>query len=1204
MTRIGTNFPFSFILRASSLNPEAETKFWSLIRTRAPMEAPAVLQAPQGAKSSPETEAAITKAQTSQRNAEKLYKPFEKKGPESDPTAWSLYSAQKSITDQDTAKAEQAIAADLRRIYRGDADNTAVTEAAVHEIAYRYHDDPQIQRLFTKALETVKSETPTQRTTNEKLHEVNRASDQLDALLADNADGKLVPEKDLQAASDDLDARRKEMLAAAKRELNETFDELPTTVALKELDPMGYAQRLISGRYANDPELKNAVDAARIVQEVCEAPEKSGMQKLGELTPKSLDPTVRSVVMSDPGVKKVIDAYVANAKTHVDQTYKENGTLAAATKLRDVVDPKQNSAVTPEISARIINESLPGTITDIVKDIGPGGNPRWSNDVRMGATQTDVNRVAEDLSAAVDFAAAGSDPIDSRWNSKSVEAAIKGVGRLVATNPNASLQIMGFREAVSNGHVTLALESIAQTKNLERSDLPPGEDFDTFIRNKSSSIDRMLDAVEHGIEGFQKNTKSELEGAQKNLAPFLVPTDRYGSAMTEQQLKAGIAALGKDNPKIVEAVSADRQKLDDLGYRLVRSSEAVQFYRKDLGSLEGYKEVDGARVDLMNQQETASALFLSDSATRRVAAQAARKKLGDDWQTAGAPLPQKYGIGAQFLGDFTEFLAETYVVKGVAGGENMPGVQASRVAHLPAFAGPAIWGAGGGLQAALTVYLYDNVKFDQDQQWRKPILLGLVGGFAAFHLAEAGMAMARLRPHMFDQFPKLRDGFADRAPWIYVEPGSKRDMATRAVVEATKPLIATLAGLMSVAVVWDASGVWYNAGKDDVKAWTHGANLASDTILLRLQVRELAKKILESPALRDGVYKSVLGKLATSKGLDLIERALAKAPILGSNPIGWLVNIGYMTTTIVNWAVDQNRSQNKLEGLEKSFLMGAGITGPQAEVLKSHGWWTGSSEANGFAAAYHLMGGDPEKFVEYVNSIPPDKLGDTMTAAAGLSPENGGRVPDTQPGVALLRLPPDPSRVNVQLYSNIKHNELKDRWEDPETGMVLSNGDNRWRYDNDLGVAPITVNYGSGKRAIYEYDPKTHVTEPRVTSMPIRPLSIEGLKNWLNAHGVPDPHYMDSVPVKPVEKANPPKQVPSPLDNINVYEVKRGDSIYKIAGNDHLIVSEIYRLNPWLDDRLEQWSQLGGGPRGRNPNELVEGDKLTIPQGYKVEMTG
>lgn len=1196
MTRIGPSL--SLLLRPLALGPSSQTNFQSLLQSLTPAKAPALPPAPP--PKSPDAwaaiDAAVTKAQASQKLADDLHKPFVGKPPESNPTDWNLYTSQRAIANQDTAKAEQTIAADLRRVYGGDARNLGATEAAAHEIAYRYRADPKIQQAVTRALEEVKTETPTQRTTNEKLHEVNQAGDKLDALLADKADKKPVSDADLKAASDDLDAKRKALLTAAGTELDETYKGLPSAVVIKDLDPMGVAQRQVYGRYEGDPELKNAVDAARIIREVGEA--QNGMQKLAELTPKSLDPTVRGMVMSSPQVQKVIDNYVAAAKSQVDETYQKEGTLPAAAKLRDVTDPTKNAAVTPEISARIINDLLPGTITNIVKDVGPGGNVRWANGVRMGTVQTDVNRVAIDLSATVDFAAAGSDPINSRWDSDTIRAAVQGVGRLIATNPNSMLQILGFQEAVANGYATLALETIGQVNTLKRGDLPPGKDFDLFEKDRASIVDRMLVAVQHGLGQFQETTKTELEGVSKNLAPFLVPTDRYGAAMTEEQLRAGMEALRKNNPKIVETIGQDRKKVDDLGYRLIRTAEAVQFYRNELGGLDGYKKVDGARVNLMNQQETASALFLSDTATRRIAAQSARKMLGDQWNAAGAPLPQKYGIGAQLLGDFTEFLAETYVVKGVAGGENVPGVQASRVAHLPALAGPAIWAAGGGLQTALTVYLYDNVKFDQGQQWRKPILLGLVGGFAAFHLAEAGMAMARLRPHMFDQLPRLRDMLQEKAPWVYVEPGSKRDMMTRAVVEATKPLVGTLAGLMAVAFVWDASGVWYNAGKDNTKAWTHGANLASDTILLRLQIRELAKKILESPTLRNDVYKSILGKLATSKGLDLIELALKRLPILGSNPIGWLVNIGYLTTTIVNWAVDQNRSQDKLEGLEKTFLTGAGILEPQAEVLKKHGWWTGSSEATGFAYSYHAMGGDPDKFIDYVNGIPPDKLGDTMKAAAGLSPENGngGNVPDTQPGAALLRLPPDPSRVNVQLYSNIKYNAERKRWEDPDTGMVLQDGDQRWRYDRDLGAPPVTVDYGSGKRAIYEYDPRTHVTEPRVTSMPVRPLSIEGLKNWLNAHGVPSPQHMDVVPSKP-KPAEPVKPEP-PLEKLNVYDVKPGDNIYKIAGNDPGVVAEIYRRNPWLNERLERWPWLQGGARGRNPNELVPGDRLTLPDGF------
>lgn len=1197
MTRIGPNQSLSLLFRPLLLNPASQTNFLSALQGAAPMKAPALPPAapPRSPKAWADIDGAVTNAQTSQKHADDLHKPFANKPPESNPTDWNLYVSQRTIANQDGAKAEQAIAADLRKVYGGNAKNTALTEAAAHEIAYKYQDDPRVQQMVKRALETVKTETPTQRTTNEKLYEVNQAGDKLDQLLADRADKKPVSDADLQAASDDLDAKRKALLGAAGKELDEAYKGLPSIVITKELDPMGVAQREVYSRYEGDPELKNAVDAVRIIREVGEAAD--GMQKLADLAPKSLDPTVRGMVMSDPRVQKVIDGYVTSAKTQVDETYEKKGTLPAAAKLREVTDPKKNPAVTPEISARIINELLPGTITDILKDIGPGGNVRWSNRVEMGSAQGDVNLVAIDLSAAVDFAAAGSDPINSRWDTDTIRNAVQGVGRVIATNPNGRLEIMGFQEAVANGHATLALETITQVNNLTRADLPPGKDYDFVIEDRGWVVDRMLAAVQHGLGQLKENTKTELESVSKNLAPFLVPTDRYGSTMTEEQLRAGMEALRKDNPKIVETIGQDRQKADDLGYRLIRTSEAVQFYRNELGSLDSYKKVDGARVDLMNQQETASALFLSDSATRRVAAQAARNMLGDQWEAAGAPLPQKYGVGAQLLGDFTEFLAETYVVKGVAGGENVPGVQASRVAHLPVLAGPAIWSVGGGLQAALTVYLYDNVKFDEGQQWRKPILLGLVGGFAAFHLAEAAMAMARLRPHMFDQFPRLRDALVEKAPWVYVEPGSRRDIMTRSVVEATKPLIGTLAGLMAVAFVWDASGVWYNAGKDNVKAWTHGANLASDTILLRLQIRELAKKILESPTLRNEVYKNVLGKLATSKGLDLIEKALLRVPILSSNPIGWLVNIGYLTTTIVNWAVDQNRAQDKMEGLEKTFLMGAGIMEMQAEVLKKHGWWTGSSEANGFALSYHALGGDPEKFIDYVNGIPPDKLGDTMKAAAGLSPENGGELLDTQPAVALLRLPVDPSRVNVQLYSRIHYNEDNERWEDPDTGMVFSGSRERWIYAHDLGVPPVSVEYGGGRREVYEYDPRTHVTEPRVTSMPIRPLSIEGLKNWLNAHGVPSPKHMDVVPSKP-KPPEPTKPAP-PLEELNVYDVKQGDSIYKIAGNDPGVVAEIYRRNPWLNDRLEQWPWLKGGTRGRNPNELVVGDQLTLPDGYR-----
>ncbi|WP_342234451.1 hypothetical protein [Inquilinus sp. OTU3971] len=1149
-----------------------------------------------------ELDAAIAAARAAQQQADSLRMPFAGRPPASDPTAWTLYTEQQAIANQESAKAEQAIASRLRMTYGADKGNLAAAEARAHEIAYRYRDDPQAQRAVTAALETVKAESREQRATGEALHAVNRAGGRLDGLLGERADGKAVPDQALQAASDDLDARRRELLMAVEAELGHAYDAAGSTV--NEPDPPGQVAQQIAGRY-KEPEATVAVEAARILREIERTPADGQIQRLGELKPKSLDPTVRALVREDPRIARIEDAFITGIVAQVDGIHEREGTRKALETLRALIEPRSNPAFTPEMKARAVNRLLP-TIGHLLREAsgveemigvdGRGTGLYPTVDVRVD--------LAENLSAVVDAVAAGSDPIGGRYDSDEIRAAVQGVGREIARNPNAEIVRFGFERAVGSGYVTLALEVARQNRGLTQQDLPEDRRFDAADRDRFQEL--LMGSIELGFGRLKENARSEVEALSKAMAPFLVPTDRYGARMTDAQLRGGMEALHRANPDIVEAMRKERGAVDDLGYKLVRSSEAVQFYRDELGDLGGYAGIDGARIDLMNTSETASAIFLSDAATLRIGAQTARKKLGDDWQLAGAPLPQRYGIGAQLAGDFTEFLAETYVVRGVRGGENMPAVEATRVAHLPMLGGAAIWGVGGGFQAALTVYLYENVKFDRSQQWREPILLGLVGGFAAFHLAEAGMAMARLRPHMFDQVPGLRDALHAKAPWIYVEPGSRRDQMTRSVVEATKPLIGALAGLMAIAVVWDASGVAYTAGKDSVKTATFGTNLTMDTVLLRLQVRELAKKILESPTLREGVYRSVLGTLATSKGLDLIEAALRRVPILGSNPIGWLVNIGYLTTTMVNWAVDQNRSIGKLEGLEKTFLMGAGIMEPQAEILKKHGWWTGGAEAAGFAFAYDALGGDPETFVDYVNIIPPDKLDATMTAVGAFSSENGRIVPDTQPGTALLRLPADPSRVNVELYSRIRYSAERRRWEDPDTGMVLQDGDSCWRYDGGLGVPPVKISDGMYERDVYSFVPEFGLVE---TSSPhvvpgVRPGSVDGLRNWLNAHGVPAPRHMDVLPPKP-EPVEPPEPAP-PVEGLNVHVVRRGDSVYGIAGNNPNIVEALYRLNPWLNPLLEG-NVRPVPPRGlpgRDPDALMAGDLLVLPDGYSAGTGG
>jgi hypothetical protein len=161
---------------------------------------------------------------------------------------------------------------------------------------------------------------------------------------------------------------------------------------------------------------------------------------------------------------------------------------------------------------------------------------------------------------------------------------------------------------------------------------------------------------------------------------------------------------------------------------------------------------------------------------------------------------------------------------------------------------------------------------------RKTLLIGLVGGFAGFHLMQAGMSAARIQPHTFGNGPegKFRAGIdtmvknlgakffgaaeSGENSWgLYVKEGTARDRWTRLAVEATQPLVKQLVGLMTIATAWDASGVFQNLNgtlpfpnpdgtvatdTQQFKLGTQSVNLGSDLMLLRLQVREMTLRQL------------------------------------------------------------------------------------------------------------------------------------------------------------------------------------------------------------------------------------------------------------------------------------------------------------------------------------------------------------------------
>ncbi len=1325
------------------------------------------------------TQYTVDQAKASKEAADKLQAKLGKTKPEDDPAGWEMYTARRKIANQDQAKAEQAIAAELRLTYKADPNNRVATENAAHGIADRYRTDPQMQKAVANAQQTVFNETPAERETNTKLNDVNRKAATLDDLTARQQDGdKSVTGDQIKAARQQYEAAQKDLLGAVKTELDDKYAHLPQGVMVKSDDPLADAAHEVADRYADDPELKVVVQAATDIHRVNDAGvlgNEAQIDTLGKALPKGVDPSVKRLVMGDASVQKVVDTYVTDAANKVDEAYRTKGTVAGAEALRDLTDPAKHAGVTPQIAALVINKSQP-TITRIVDDIhnlspkGKDGRP-YGTDMQAGV------KVADALSQAVDVAAEGSDVVKKQYDTPEIRQAIEGTAHIIATHPAADITMFGFKDAVGNGYATLALQTAADIKTMKLDDVDMGQLGRPDEDQRKVWEDTTLRAISQGLDQLHDKVDSTSEETMKGMAPLLAQ-GKHAPNLTEEQFRNGQRAMTEKDPDLAAAVKKGYDDFDKLGYRLVRTGEAVEFYSKDLGDLKGYKDVTDGRNKLMADEKATTIIMSSNSASRRLATQVARTMLNDDLKNGGVDT-QYYGIGAQAMGDLTEFLAETYYIKGVnpIGPEgkpiNLPGaeIDVSRSAHIPFFGGAAIWGAGGGLQAALTTYIFNNVHIGGDfGPLRKGILLGLVGGFAAFHLMQAGMAAARIAPHTFGQGNNaLSRGLNNGADWIdrqitqlgakffqaaesgenswglYVKEGSARDRWTRLAVEATPGLVKQLVGLMTIATVWDLSGVVFNAGeldgnkRDYFKLATQGTNLLSDSVLLRLQVREMVLRSIGKEALKDPAFAAAFeqlglrnaGKtafdaganngwraLGNSKFLNWFEglftkegskellgdsfkrfffkevaeqggKSVLKFAVLGDNPIGWAVNIAYMATTVGNWAYDHNKNIDKFEKYDRTFMEGAGLDHAHAEVMDQHHWWSGNAKVDGFLKAYEAEGGDPSKFIDYINHTDTKTLDGMLTASEHMDDklDKDGKVPVTQDEQAFLALPMDPTKVDTSKYTVIGYNGQTKRYEDPVT-QTYWDGHGRWFYDpkigNTMGTTPAR------KDGLVFYDPATMsqtFSNGSGFTRPIELTSKSGWDNWMRANGlalppqVPEqlkapPNAGDylALPADPSKadlgansrfsydpadhryhdkqthmafadgqwyydaKAAPdnPHGIVSydpssktlhlkggqnitldpsaddgsssgqpalpeapPVDQPNVYVVKKNDSIEKIAGYDPTVKAEIYALNPWLNNRMESNRAPVNNLPGQNPNWIDPGDLLILPDGYR-----
>lgn len=1161
------------------------------------------------------TDWAVKQAEESGKIADELAVPFNNgQDPELDPVAWEMYQTRLAAAQADRARADIALAAELRAVYAGDPKNKAATERRAREIAARYPtaDQPKTSRLqkpIDNALQVVLTETPQQRNTHEKLYAVHRADDKLNSLMNDRQAGKDIPDQTIIDARDAFGGARKDLLKAVGEEIDGELPTVTTPQMLRE-DPLQVVIARIGRRYVDDPELQASLHAEFILRNAMVLPNVDDrMKALGRLMPNSLDPTVRAIVMSDSRGKGIVDGYVdwaadqvtgaydAAAKTY--DGYERSGdyerilfqntppALAATQKLLELTDVNHFGYVKPDIVARIFGKlrepgdnGKPSTMDRIIDDVALTGewhkvllgkdNPSGGG---HGATYPTYNTVIKNLSFAMDNMGRAQDVVTGKYP-PAIETEVSWLGRRFAeivpilpspgrlnTSPPPFMSRIdeGFKLAASEGSAILGLETARQ---LTRPGAPEFKDkpFDGWDRNAQANV--TLTAVREGIDEFNTNSKDLFAAVNKNMAPVSSPIARFGVNMTEEQLQGAVNAVFREGPDkdLHKKMLKDREAIDLRGYQLIRLGETVTFYRQPLGHLGEYGGVVKSRDELLNSQENISMVLLSNTASLEIGAKTAMNMFRGGFREHGSLMPQTYGFIAQ-AADYYEYWAETYLMQKRAPGaqgdlrdpakrtfahemplpirndkeamwdsgedrkdktangrggtydrfHNIPSIQrdnykASRLGLFPLKA-LGTWGGGGAAQVALWDYIHSEVGMNKGEEWRKPFLEGTVGGFAAFHLLEAGAAVARMGPTTWYEMKNLGllDSMKQNAPLQFrkYESWVARDEAlVRFSMTGTKGLTASLAGLMAIAAVWDISGVAYRMqdgyvehqgiwGSPLWKTGTHAVNAASDLLLLRLQVREFAKRALpaaiESGFIEGGKYGPLASRAAKGLTANRALSGLGAARFMSANPIGITVNVAYMVTTGVNWLVDQNRYIADLEQYDNVFLGGAGVKEQPRELLKQHAFWTGDGKGDGFALAYQAVGGDPAKFIDYLNAQDPGKLAEAMDAMGQL-PEH------VQPADKQPELP-----VSTEFYLSLPRdgkvpendprfvfNERAGRYEDAYTHMYYQNG--KWLYGGPKDT-------GSGANQLVSFDPETRkVTKSDGTRTWEEQIHVGGLK--------------------------------------------------------------------------------------------------------------
>lgn len=753
------------------------------------------------------------------------------------------------------------------------------------------------------------------------------------------------------------------LLTQVEKQFGLTYAQIMTQACY--VNPAANTEAAVLAEHPKDPEWQAATKAAGIIFQMNQAQGTSAkVAVLVKNLPTGVDPSIKRLTLGDEGVQTVVGQYVDDAATQVAHEYSILGAGAAADTLKQLVSQLPQGSYSTQLAALIINKSMP-TIRSIIQQLPLDGLPEQRMPSSLNGnpnspepnTNEDENKaIIQDLSQVVEAAAAGQDSNNGTYYTPQISAAVSGVAKAIATDPYA-LAVLdpAFTSAVGQGDATLALATVQQIQALKPGDLPDGFADNTqvpggFAGWKNAQLHYLLGDITTGIKNFQANLGTAMKSLQQSLGPVEAQS-LFANVLDSTQSDGGINAMMdgikgegvKSVPGLKQGIDAALKNITTLGYQVVRTDDAVQFYQHSLGAIPGYNDVQTASANLVTCPNGTAFQFASKQAQTTIIQQTFQQMLDSSGLTgSGVKGPQLFSTGSQSFGDLTEFLVEE-ALRNAKGGHgsltlldtegNKIFLDPDRIGHTPAALG---WLAGGGFQAGLTAWLVANSHPGGPlSDERKAVTLMVVAGFSGLHTGQAVLAGVRWLAQFRNVAKSLRgaksatgsgavgkfiDGLSNAGDWLgsYVKAaqsansghvliGGVLDNISRLTVEPTVGLIRGLTVLMGIASVADAASLTYDVtglqsypGGDvetGVNAAAHLTNLVSDVTLLRLQVRgwaqqELGKTLLGNPT-SSAVFKQAIATAfrdPTGKGTSAALRTAIEAWIK-DNPTyseGWL----------------------------------------------------------------------------------------------------------------------------------------------------------------------------------------------------------------------------------------------------------------------------------------------------------------------------